>query len=100
MRSPEHALALQSAFKGVLDTPKLPINCTSGRDVTRLGTQLGTKLDTMLCTKLGITLGTKLGAKFGITLGTKLGTMLSGTKPVCGLNQASDLRSGCANTAK
>ena len=34
MRSPEHALALQSAFKGVLYTPKLPINRTSGHYVS------------------------------------------------------------------
>ena len=36
MRSPEHALALQSAFKGILDTPKLPINRTSGHYVSNI----------------------------------------------------------------
>jgi hypothetical protein len=36
MRSPEHALAFQSAFKGVLYTPKLPINRTSGHYVTNI----------------------------------------------------------------
>ena len=36
MRSPEHALALQCAFKGVLDTSKLPINCTSGHYVSNI----------------------------------------------------------------
>ena len=30
MQSPKHALALQSEFKGVLYTPKLPINRTCG----------------------------------------------------------------------
>ena len=33
MQSPKHALAFQSEFKGVLYTPKLPINRTSGRYV-------------------------------------------------------------------
>ena len=36
MRSPEHALALQCAFKGVLDTSKLPINRTSGHYVSNI----------------------------------------------------------------
>ena len=36
MRSPEHALAFQSAFKGVLYTPKLPIDRTSGHYVTNI----------------------------------------------------------------
>ena len=36
MRSPEHALALQSAFKGVPYTPKLPINRTSGHYVSNI----------------------------------------------------------------
>ena len=36
MRSPEHALAFQSAFKGVLYTPKLPINRTSGHYVSNI----------------------------------------------------------------
>ena len=36
MRSPEHALALQCAFKGVLDTSKLLINCTSGHYVSNI----------------------------------------------------------------
>ena len=36
MRSPEHALALQSAFKGILYTPKLPINRTSGHYVSNI----------------------------------------------------------------
>ena len=36
MRSPEHALALQCAFKGVLDTSKLRINCTSGHYVSNI----------------------------------------------------------------
>ena len=33
MQSPKHALAFQSEFKGVLYTPKLPINRTSGHYV-------------------------------------------------------------------
>ena len=36
MRSPEHALALQSAFKGVPYAPKLPINRTSGHYVSNI----------------------------------------------------------------
>ena len=34
MQSPKHALALQNEFKGLLYTPKVPINCTSGHYIT------------------------------------------------------------------
>ena len=40
MRSPEHALAFQSAFTGILYTPKLPINRTSGHYVINVSTNL------------------------------------------------------------
>ena len=36
MQSPKHALALQSEFKGILYTPKLPINRTSGHYVSNI----------------------------------------------------------------
>ena len=53
MQSPKHALALQSEFKGVLYTPKLPINGTSGHYIKSHFSQDTVNTVKSTCTKKG-----------------------------------------------